>query len=85
MNTGSHGGTGLQDAGDGRRAWWEVRPAEGTREDEPPMVSLARRLERNRSLIGRSASWLFIKGGMVVVMIPALILLGLLAGFLRGH
>jgi hypothetical protein len=81
----THEGPRWQEAGDGRRAWWDARPAEETGEDEPPRLSLARKLETDRSFLGRSACWLFIKGGMVALTIPGLIVLGLLAGILRGH
>jgi hypothetical protein len=51
----------------------------------PPRPSLAHRLETSRSIPGKIARWLFIKGGMVVVVLPALILVGLVGAFLGKH
>jgi hypothetical protein len=53
-------------------------------EDEPPL-SLARRLEQDPRFIGRALHWLFIKGGMVVVLFLGLTVVGLVGGFLVGR
>jgi hypothetical protein len=50
-------------------------------EDRPPRMTLARRLERDPRLPARAASWLFIKGGMVVLLVLGLMVLGLIGVF----
>jgi hypothetical protein len=79
------GESGWQDALDGEQASWNRRSAVEAWQDETPRVSLARRLERDQSLAGRVANWLFNKGGIVILLIPGLILLGLIGGFLGGR
>jgi hypothetical protein len=64
-----------------RRARWDPRLPEEPR-DERPAVSLARRLERDRSLVGRAAYRLFIKGWICVFVFSGLLLLGLIGGAL---
>jgi hypothetical protein len=44
-------------------------------------MSLARRLEQDPRLAARAANWLFIKGGIVVLLMLGLIVLGLSATF----
>jgi hypothetical protein len=44
-------------------------------------MSLACRLEQDPRLPARAASWLFIKGGMVVLLILGLMVLGLVGIF----
>jgi hypothetical protein len=53
-------------------------------EDETPL-SLARRLEQDPRFLGRAAHWLFIKGGMAIVLLSGLMVLGLIGGFLGGR
>jgi hypothetical protein len=77
------GETEWRDADDEEEAWRDGRSRRLTLADERPGLSLARRLERDQRLVGRVAHWLFIKGGMVVLLIVGLIVLGLVAGFVR--
>jgi hypothetical protein len=63
-----------------RNGHWAEEPWE----DETPL-SLARRLEQDPRVIGRALHWLFIKGGMVVVLFLGLAVLGLVGGFLVGR
>jgi hypothetical protein len=46
-----------------------------------PKVSLARRLEQDTRLTGLAANWLFIKGGIIVLLMLGLIVLGLIGLF----
>jgi hypothetical protein len=62
-----------------RGSYWEPEAVEDV---ATPRVSFASRLEANRSVTGRVAQWLFIKGGMAVLLISGLMLLGLLGGLL---
>jgi len=50
-------------------------------EDKPPRMTLARKLERDPRLPARAANWLFIKGGMAVLLVLGLMLLGLIGIF----
>ena len=50
-------------------------------EDRPPRMTLARKLERDPRLPARAANWLFIKGGMVLLLILGLMVLGLIGIF----
>jgi hypothetical protein len=59
--------------------------AEESWQDEAPAPSLARRLEWDPSFRGRAFHWLFIKGGMAVVLIGGVMLLGLIAGLLGAR
>jgi hypothetical protein len=66
-----------------RQSWeryWELETAGDV---EPTRVSLASRLEASRSVAGRVAQWLFIKGGMAILLISGLMLLGLVGGLLH--
>jgi hypothetical protein len=68
-----------------RQPWeggWEPEAAE---EVEPTRISLASRLEANRSVAGHVAQWLFLKGGMAILLLSGLMLLGLVGGLLRTH
>ncbi len=50
-------------------------------QDSTSRMSLARRLEQDPRLPARTANWLFIKGGIVVLFILGLIVLGLVGIF----
>jgi hypothetical protein len=49
--------------------------------DDTPRVTLAQRLERDPRLPGRAANWLFIKGGMALLIMLGLFVLGLIGLF----
>jgi hypothetical protein len=55
------------------------------RDVEMPNLSLASRLEANDSVAGRVAQWLFIKGGMAILVIVGLMLLGLVGGLVGAR
>jgi hypothetical protein len=55
------------------------------RDVEMPNLSLASRLEANHSVAGRVAQWLFIKGGMAILLILGLMLLGLIGGLVGAR
>ena len=50
-------------------------------QDSTSRMSLARRIERDPRLPARTANWLFIKGGIVILFILGLIVLGLMGIF----
>ncbi len=62
----------------------QVRDGRGlvaTQQAEPPRMSLARKLERDPRLAGRAANWLFIKGGIILLLGLGLFVLGLVGIF----
>ena len=63
-------------------AGWDSLPTDERGPDRPTNLSLARRLERSPHLAGRIAHWLLIKGGIVIVLLPGLIILGLIGALL---
>ena len=54
-------------------------------QDSTSKVSLACKLERDTRLTGRAANWLFIKGGIVILLFLGLIVLGLIGVFQGGR
>jgi hypothetical protein len=73
------GGRAWRDAGGGRAGWWRTPTLEDPEPDALPRVSLARKIEQSPHPLGRLACWLFIKGGIVTVLLLVLIGLGLIA------
>jgi hypothetical protein len=71
-----------QSAGDDEGPEWESSLSEVSRPKRRQNQSLARRLECSRTLAGAVAAWLFVKGGMVVVLFPALFMLALIGAIL---
>ena len=69
-------------AGDEAEAGWDSASGEETWQAPGRSLSLARRLERSHHLAGRAACWLVVKGGMAVVLLAAIVMLGLVGGFL---
>jgi hypothetical protein len=79
---GTHRGLGRAAARDAWRPSTCYRVREAEWRNAAPRVPLARRLETSRSVAGRVARWLFVRGGMVVLVIPGLLFLGLAGAFL---
>jgi hypothetical protein len=84
-----HAGTrrelGRAAARDGWRPSTCYRVREAEWRNAAPRATLARRLEASQSTAGRVARWLFVNGGVVLVVIPGLILLGLAGAVLGIH
>ena len=66
-------------------AGWDSSLEEETWQEPRRNLSLARRLERSHHLAGRTACWLFIKGGMAVVLLSAIVMLGLVGALLGAR
>ena len=73
------------DVRDARGPRWSRHMLDAAEEHETPRMSLASRLTTNQSAAGRVAQWLFIKGGMVILLISGLLLLGLVGAFVGGR
>ena len=82
---GTHRGLGRAAARDAWRPSTCYRVREAEWRNAAPPATLARRLETSQSVAGRVARWLFVKGGMVALVVPGLILLGLAGAFLGRH
>jgi hypothetical protein len=76
------GGWAWRDTGDAAAGWWQAPSVDEPEPDSPARVSLARKLERSHRALGRLAYWLFIKGGILVVLLLGLIGLGVIAAIL---
>jgi len=66
-------------------AGWDMPLGEESRPVPRRSLSLARRLERSHHLVGRAACWLFVKGGMAIVLLSAIVAFGLLGALLGGR
>jgi hypothetical protein len=82
---GTHRGLGRVAGSDVWRPSTCYRVREAEWRNAAPRGTLARRLETSQSVAGRVARWLFVKGGMVALVVPGLILLGLAGAFLGRH
>ena len=66
-------------------AGWDSALEEETWQVPRRSLSLARRLERSQNLVGAAACWLFVKGGMAVVLVSAIFALGLVGALLGAR
>jgi hypothetical protein len=82
---GTHRGLGRAAATDGWRPSTCYRVREAECRNATPRATLARRLETSQCAAGRVARWLFVNGGVVLVVIPGLMLLGLAGAVLGIH
>ncbi len=66
-------------------AGWDSSLAEETWQEPRRNLSLARRLENSHHLAGRTACWLFVKGGMAVVLLSGIVMLGLIGALIGAR